>query len=116
MNIIGGKTVEVFRRPERDRFGDAEPVSVGTIDRVVFQWGSTANRTGFRSGEGFRETADLGAVMFIPNDASVTVTARDRIKMGGDLFQVVGSREWDEPHPATGFNFGYYMVQVEAVV
>lgn len=117
MNIIGGQTVEVFRADTaRDRFGDVTRSSLGTIDHVVFQWASAASvGLRFHPSTDFRESSDLSAVMFIPKSSPIKLLARDRIKMGGNMFQVVGDRAWDETHPVTGYDFGFYMVQVETV-
>lgn len=116
MMITGGQTVQVFRRPVRDRHGDGELELVGSIEHAVFQWASAASvGLRFRPSGGFQETSDLAAVFFLPRDSEVQVQEKDRIKMQGNLYQVIGDRAWDEAHPATGHNFGHYMVQVEMV-
>jgi|SRR6478609_7095276 len=115
MLITGGQTVEIFRQATtRDRHGDVERVSAGTVDHVVFQWASAASvGLRFHPSKEFREVSDLSAVMFFPKSNPLRVQSRDRIKMGSNYFQVVGDRAWDEVHPATGYDYGYYMVQVE---
>lgn len=115
MLITGGQTIEVFRQSTvRDRYGDVERTSVGTIDHVVFQWASAASvGLRFHPSDAFRETSDLSAVMFIPKSSPLKIEPRDRVKMGDNYFQVVGDRAWDENHPATGYDYGYYMIQVE---
>lgn len=113
MRVRGGHTVEVFRASV-DRFGDGELVSIGTIDNVVFQWASAASvGLRFHTDKDFQETSSLSAVMFIPRDAAVSPQSRDRIKFNGELYQVVGEHAWDENHPVTDHDFGYYMLQVE---
>lgn len=118
MNIPGGVSVEVYRNADsRDRHGDKSiPPLVGTIDHCVFQWASAAS-VGLRyhAANDFREGSDLNAVLFAPRDNPLQIQPRDRLKFGGHWFQVVGDRAWDELNPATGYNFGYYMVQVETV-
>ncbi|BCO56083.1 hypothetical protein MINTM005_13270 [Mycobacterium intracellulare] len=117
ITIRGGHTIEVWRRPRAaDRFGDKEEVKVGTIDHVVVQWASASSAAlRFHPSDKFEETASLSAVLFCPSNAAIRLQARDRIVMGGRKFQVVGERAWDEPHPMTGTDFGYYMMQVETV-
>ena len=117
MLIKGGQTVEVWRNPTaRDRFGDTVRELLGTVDHVVFQWASAASvGLRFHPSDKFRESSDLSAVMFFPKSNPLKVQARDRLKMGGNWFQVVGDRAWDETHPVTGYDFGFYMVQVETV-
>lgn len=116
MRIIGGETIEVYRSASVDRHGDAVHAFVGTIDRVVFQWASAASvGLRFHPSNDFQESSKLSAVLFAPRDADLLLEARDRVKFGGETYQVVGDRAWDELHPATGHNYGYYMVQVETV-
>lgn len=115
MKIVGGHTVEVYRF-ERDRFGDkVDEVKVGEIDNVVFQWAhATSVGLRFHGADNFQETWDVSAAMFIPRNSEVKVQDKDRIKFNGRWYQVIGDRAWDEAHPATGYDFGYCMVQVEA--
>lgn len=117
MRIIGGTEIEVWRQEtSRDRFGDVTRELVGTIENCVFQWASAASvGLRFHNVEDFQENSKLSAVMFIPNDAEVRVQNRDRVVMGDRTFQVQGDRAWDETHPSTGHDFGYYMVQLEMV-
>jgi hypothetical protein len=117
MKILGGVTVEVWRAPvARDRFGDVERVLIGTIEHCVFQWASAAS-VGLRwkANTSFRETSELGAVLFAPRDHPIQISGRDRLKMQGTTYQVIGQKAWDETNPATGYDFGHYMVQLEAV-
>jgi hypothetical protein len=127
IRISGGSTVEVWRVPDRDRHGDGTPVKVGEIDHVVLQWGTTTGLE-FEPSNGFEETATLSTVMFVPK-TGIRVRQRDRLKLIRGLpepipfvaghhvttYQVVGGRAWDMHHPMTGYDFGYYMVAVEAV-
>jgi hypothetical protein len=120
MRITGGISVQVYRNDTpRDRFGDTsagEPSLVGTIDHCVFQWATSASQgLRFRAGNDFRETAEIAAMVFCPNDDPIKIQGRDRLKIDGHTYQVVGEVAWNLPHPATGYDFGYYMVQVEAV-
>ncbi len=117
MYITGGQTIEVLRRTGgRDRHGDGELVSLGTIDHCVFQWASAASvGLRFHNLDEFGEHSSLAAVIFVPRDAEIQVQAKDRVRMQGDLYQVMGDRAWDENHPATGFNYQFYMIQVEKV-
>lgn len=113
MKIKGGHTVEVYRFT-RDRFGDETTTLVGTIEHVVFQWASAASvGLRFHPTDSFQETSNLSAVVFAPRHAPITLQARDRIKLRGETYQVVGDRAWDEDHPVTGRDFDYYMMQVE---
>ncbi len=117
MRIVGGDTIEVFRTPGRDRYGDkVSEASVGTIEHCVFQWASAASvGLRFHKTDNFQETSTLSAVIFCPRDAAVKLQARDRFKFLGNTFQCVGDRAWDELNPATGHDFGYYMMQCEVV-
>ncbi len=117
MRIIGGHTIDVYRKTTApDRFGDKEFALVGKIDNVVFQWASAASvGLRFKPTDKFQETSELSAVVFAPRNAAVKLQARDRIKFNGETYQVVGDRAWDETHPATGYDFSYYMMQVEVV-
>lgn len=114
MRIIGGDTISVYRF-ERDRFGDKENERlVGDIDHCVFQWASaTSVGLRFHTVDTYQETSDVSAVIFIPRDTPVLIENRDRIKLHGHTFQVVGDRAWDQDNPATGHNFRYFMIQVE---
>lgn len=117
MRIIGGDTIEVFRSAQgADRFGDKEFASVGTIDRVLFQWAS-ANSSALRyhDGKGFEESFRLSAVVFCPRDAAIQLQPRDRIIFRGTLCQVVGDQEWNNNNPVTGSKYTHYMMQVELV-
>lgn len=110
MRVTGGHTVEVWRST-RDRFGDkASEEMVGTVEHVLLDWHRP------QPSDGFQETATTDPVMFIPRDAAVQIQQRDRIKLDGTTYQVVGERMWDESHPVTGYNFSHYAVQVEAVM
>lgn len=114
MKIIGGDTISVYRF-DRDRFGDkANETHVGDIEHCVFQW-ANASSVGlrFHPNDNFQETASGSAVIFIPRDTAVKVEQRDRIKLHGHTYEVVGDRAWDIDNPPTGYNFGYCMVQVE---
>lgn len=108
MRVSGGHTAEVWRST-RDRFGDkATDALVGTIEHVLIDW------RGFTPSDGFQETATLAPVMFVPK-TDIRVQARDRIMLDGKTFAVLGVM-WDEPHPVTGYDFGYYALDVEAAV
>lgn len=115
MRITGGETVQVWRHT-KDRFGDkSSETMVGSINHVVFQFGSSSSRnTGFRGSDGFQETFGLETYIYAPRDAAVKLQARDRLKVGNRTYQVVGDRGWDSDNPATGYDFGYYMMQVES--
>lgn len=114
MNITGGHTIEVFRHV-KDRFGDRSEQSVGTIDHCVFQWASTTHSgLHFKASGGFQETSDVTALFYVPRHTEPKIQDRDRIVFKGKTFRVVGLPAWDEEHPATGHDFGYYLVQVEA--
>ena len=117
MRIRGGHTIEVYRTTERDRYGDKlNEALVGTIDNVVIQWASAASvGLRFHPSNKFQETSDLSAVIFAPRDAPLKLEVKDRVKFNGNVFQVVGDRAWDENHPVTDHNYGYYMMQVEMV-
>lgn len=116
MRIRGGHTIEVYRAVERDRHGDKSDELVGTIDHVVFQWASAASvGLRFKAADEFQESSSLSAVVFAPRTAGILLQARDRIKLNGEWYQVIGDRAWNEEHPATGHDFGYYMMQVEMV-
>lgn len=109
MRIRGGHTIEVYRSASKDRHGDAVDSLVGTIENVVVQWVS-ANPV-----DRLQETDSMSTVVFAPRDAAVKLKARDRFKLNGETYQVVGDRSWDETHPVTGYNFGYYMMQVQVM-
>lgn len=108
-----GQTAEVYRST-RDKFGDKAETLVGSIDNVVLQWG-TYGGLDFQPSNDFQETASLTTVAFVPK-TTLRVESRDRIKIAGQTYQVIGERAWDYVHPMTGYDFGYYMVQVQAVV
>lgn len=118
MRIKGGTTIEVYRTTQRDRYGDKlDETHIGSIEHCVFQWASAAS-VGLRyhpTKNGMQETSDQSAVIFCPRNAPVRLQNRDRIRFGGNTYQVVGDRAWDQEHPATGYDFGYYMMQVEMV-
>ncbi len=117
MNIAGGHTIEVYRTSGRDRHGDKQNETlIGTIEHVVFQWASAASvGLRFKPTDTFQETSALSAVVFAPRHAPILLQARDRIKFRGNTYQVVGDRAWDEDHPFSGYDYGYYMMQVETV-
>lgn len=107
MKIRGGHSIEVYRKSTSNRHGDGAGVLVGTIDNVVFQWSSPDPI------EREQENDSLSTVVYCPRDSQVKLQARDRFKFNNETYQVVGDRSWDENHPATGHNFGYYMMQVQ---
>ncbi len=117
--IKGGHTVEVYRHSARDRYGDRlDSELVGTIPNCVVQWGVSTNRgVGLSQVEDFPgEHAGVTAILYAPRNATVRIRARDRLKFLGKTWQVVGDPVWDENHPVSGYNFGYYLVQIEAMV
>jgi hypothetical protein len=107
--IRGGHTIEVWRSTGRDRFGDATETLVGTIEHVVFQW-TSANPM-----DRAQETDMMSTVIFCPRNAAIQLRARDRIKFRGETYAVIGDPSWNEDNPATGYNFGYYMMQVQVM-
>lgn len=109
MIVRGGHTIEVYRPTARNRHGDAINEYVGTIDHVVFQWGSAdpVDRA--------QENDQMTTVIFCPKSASVKLQARDRFKFREETYSVIGDRSWDERHPITGADYGYYMVQVQVM-
>lgn len=109
MKIRGGHTVEVYRSTGKDRHGDGIDALIGTIDNVVFQWAS-ANPV-----DRAQENDMMSTVIYCPRDAAIRLQARDRVKFNGEMYAVVGDPAWDENHPVTGFNFGYYMMQVQVM-
>lgn len=110
MKIRGGHTVEVYRVVTgRDRYGEATPQLIGSIDHVVFQWGTP------RLVDDAQESDMFSTVIFAPRDAAIRLQARDRVKYNGEMYVVIGDRSWDENHPVTGHDFGYYMMQVEVM-
>jgi hypothetical protein len=106
MKIRGGHTIEVYRSTGKDRHGDGDKELIGTIDNVVFQWGS-ANPV-----DRAEEVDSMSTVIFCPRRAAIRLQARDRFKFNQETYAVVGDRSWDENHPVTGHNFDYYMVHV----
>jgi len=106
----GGHTIQVYRPTSgRDRFGDGEVELIGTIDHVVIQWGSSA------AVDEAEETSYLSTVAYCPRDAAIRLKARDRFKLNGETYAVVGDPKWDENHPVTDHNFGYYTIQAMAM-
>ena len=120
MNIRGGHTIEVFRNATvKDRHGDpadGQPERIGTIDHCVLQW-ATAQGEWLKAHPAgtFQETSSLLPVIFAPRDAAIQLRERDRVKLNGDTYRIIGDRVWDEDHPMTGSNFGYYMIQAQKV-
>lgn len=116
MRISGGQTIDVYRHT-KDRYGDKQSeVFVGSIDHCVLQWASSASvGLRFHPSNDFEEAFRLSAVIFCPRDAAVVLESRDRFKYDGRTYQVAGERAWDQEHPVTGYNYGYYMIQVEVV-
>lgn len=110
INLRGCHTIEVFRATLKDRHGEAVTTRVGTISNVFIQWVTPDSNKGK-----FQETSTLTAVAFAPRQTEVQLQARDRFKLNGETFQVIGDRLWDENHPVTDYYFGYYMVQIEMV-
>jgi hypothetical protein len=102
IRLTGGQAAEVRRAPGRDKFGDTELVKVGESDRVVIQWASRG--LDFQPANDFGETATLVTVAFMPK-TDLRVEYRDRLKIDGHTYQVVGERAWDFPHPMTGRDF-----------
>lgn len=116
MRIRGGHTIEVYRFTGKDRHGEGVQSSVGTIENVFMQWASAASvGLRFQATTKFQETSQLNAVAFCPRHASLKLQAKDRFKLNGETYQVIGDRAWDENHPVTEHDFGYYMVQLEMV-
>ncbi|CRZ17981.1 hypothetical protein [Mycolicibacterium neworleansense] len=99
-------------RAARDRHGDAESETlVGTIDHCILQPTRTTPTS-----SSWAETTELVTIVWAPRDAAIKLDDRDRITVNGNTYRVVGERMHDIEHPATGHSFGYYAVQIEAVV
>lgn len=109
MIINGGHTIEVYRDSGRDRHGDRVLQLVGEIKHVIFQW-STPDLVGEA-----QETDSSSLTVFCPRNASLKLRAKDRFKFQGETYAVVGGRAWDERHPVTGSDYGYYTVEVEVM-
>lgn len=109
MRIIGGHTIEVYRPGNKDRHGDGDREFVGTIDHVVVRWTSPDLM------DQAEETNFMSTTIFCPSDAAIRLEARDRFKLNGEWWAVVGNRSWDETHPMTGTNFGYYAMQAQVM-
>jgi hypothetical protein len=107
MKIRGGHTLEVYRAQNRDRYGDSELQMIGTIEHVLVQWSSATSMT---SAE---EVEFMSTVVYCPRDAAIRLQEKDRFKLMGEWWAVIGDRVWDENHPVTGHNFGYYVMQAE---
>lgn len=116
ISLRGGHTIEVYRITGKDRHGEGVLSPVGTIENVFVQWASAASvGLRFQATTKFQETSALNAVAFAPRHVDVKLQARDRFKLNDEMYQVIGDRAWDEEHPVTGYDFGYYMVQLEMV-
>jgi len=109
MRLRGGHTIEVYRASVRDRYGDSEHQLVGTIDHVLVQWTSA---TAMDSGE---EVEFMSTVVYCPRDSAIRLQEKDRFKLMGEWWAVIGDRVWDENHPVTGHNFGYYIMQAKVM-
>jgi len=109
MRLRGGHTIEVYRTSGRDRFGDSELQSVGFIEHVLVQW------TGAQSMSSGEEVEFMSTVIYCPRDAAVKLREKDRFKLMGEWWAVIGDPIWDENHPITGHNFGYYVMQAEVM-
>jgi hypothetical protein len=107
MRIRGGHTIEVYRPEGRDRYGDGTLKLVGTIDNVLVEWSSAASMTRAE------EVEFMNTVVYCPRDAAVRLQAKDRFKLNDEWWAVIGDRVWDQNHPVTGHNFGYYVMQAE---
>jgi hypothetical protein len=111
MRIRSGYTIDVYRDrgTGRDRHGDRVTRLIGTIDNVVIQWGSP---TPLDAGEEF---AYMTMDIYCPRSAEIHLQAGDRFVFQDATYAVVGSPTWDEVNPATGYDFGYYVVQVTVI-
>lgn len=116
MRITGGQTIKVYRHT-KDRFGDkVGETYVGDIEHCVLQWASSSSvGLRFHPSNDFEESFKLSAVIFCPRDAAIKLEPRDRFVYNGKTYQVAGERAWDQLNPATGYDYGYYMIQVEVV-
>jgi len=109
MRLRGGHTIEVYRAGSRDRYGDTELELVGTIDHVLVQWTSATAM------DDAQEVEYMSTVVYCPRDAAIRLQEKDRFKLMGEWWAVIGDRVWDENHPVTGHNFGYYIMQAKVM-
>jgi hypothetical protein len=109
MRIRGGHTIEVYRPDGKNRHGDGENELVGSIDHVVVRWTSADLM------DRAQEVEFMSTVIFCPKDAAIRLQAKDRFKLNGEWWAVIGDPVWEENHPMTGYNFGYYAMQAQVM-
>jgi hypothetical protein len=107
VKIRGGHTIQVYRPTGKDRFGDGDLNLIGSIENVIVQWAS-ANPI-----DRAEEVESMSTVIYCPRDAAIQLRERDRFKLNNEWWSVIGDPAWDENHPVTGHNFGYYMMHVQ---
>lgn len=109
MSLPFGDAVTVFRRPPKNRHGDAAGADVPhTIVGCGIDWNATSSNNQFQD----VETTDVD--LYVPRAGDVI--ASDRVELpDGSRFTVLGRPMWDQVHPMTGTDFGYKLVRLREV-
>lgn len=110
---LEGETLKVFRG-DTDKYGNPNKVAHGSIEGI-FGWGNRQTTAGFNAGKFARSDGrSLAADLYV--ERGVDIRARDRIeRANGQQYAVVGFGMWDQNFPFDGYDFGYMVVQVEAI-
>ena len=116
MNPIGitfGETWEVLRGT-RDAVGDQVLTVHHTIDQAVF-WAGSQSSNSITGEDDRRTTSTTSGNLAVPRSADVTAT--DRLRRQGDtqIWIPIGSPQWDQVHPMTGWDPGYKIVKLKGV-
>lgn len=103
------ETLTVLRSDD-DRYGNTNEQDIGTVQGVL-SWGTVTPSTP-ESGRG--ESASTGAELFVSKGTDLRAT--DRVKRAnGATFRVVGSAQWDQPHPLSGRSFSRVVYRLEYI-
>ena len=90
---LGGHTITIVRPPARDGFGD--PVSGAAVETTVPGCFVQPRTSGEQTD--LRDQVVTGLIAFLP--AGVDVTATDRVRYAGALYQVDGDpSRWSDGH------------------
>lgn len=96
MNFLaGGKDIRVFRKPEKDSWGDKKAVFSGiTLENV----GVAARTTSTQAGEGFRGRVASGYTFYLDHDEVAQLQVNDEFEIvmpdGTKAYYIMDGFEW----------------------
>ncbi|MFR9767056.1 hypothetical protein [Nocardia sp. SC052] len=110
-----GETWSVLRGT-RDRVGDKTPAVVATLERCV-HWQNIPAEPGGAYPATARDSATLTSTLAVPKGQFAVKPADQLLReVTGVVYQVLGPAQWDSVHPMTGWDPGYVIYTLKAVI